>query len=313
MQHRDTDLLAGIAFGNPRRQAGAIAPGCADPGGHGISADRLAATDSYWWEFANPGDVLATTGDDDNGTWTTTLFDAIVASYAGGDPSPITNAYPNADVNISLIMQTILSVVVSQVPSAHTTYQDSTPIAGDNRTSFQIARDYINTFAVLSTAYAAAPADPMQTYLPAQDFESYVNNSQFGAWQTYEIVDSPDNYPGGKFGKTPNAAPPINPDGTPYNFPWPSQQAYITAKMNQVISLGGQADNYHYRIPVGQASITKEVFLPEYAIAATEPTMDSTLSMSLTMARPSPTSQTGWDSVFATSAAAPAGAAGSSG
>lgn len=66
---RYNDCIAGIAFGNPCRQAGKTFPGGTDPGGAGIFPSgngplgwvRNNNTPSWWWELAAPNDPIATT------------------------------------------------------------------------------------------------------------------------------------------------------------------------------------------------------------------------------------------------------------
>jgi len=313
MQHRRVDLLAAASFGSPRREAGVIFPQGTDPGGHGISANRLSGTEPLWWEFANPDDLLCTHGDTTNDLWAATMFDATVSSYAG-DPSVITVQFPTAPINVAQVEADILATTFyASTEDPHATYDTATQITGDPRSAYQIARDYLNTFASRSIPYMVPAPDPMRTYRPAQNFESFTSVSNYGPWYTYDIVDSPDNFPGGKFGKTPTTAPAINPDGTPYVFPWPSEQAYIAAKITQVQDMGGQADQFHFRLPMGQSAITKEVFTPDLAIAYTAPTQESTVSRSLTRGRPLISTSTGWVAgTFTTSSGAPAGASTSS-
>ena len=59
--HR-SNLLAGITFGNPRRQAGHSFTGGTDPGGVGADKKPLADTEDLWWDFAVPGDPISTVG-----------------------------------------------------------------------------------------------------------------------------------------------------------------------------------------------------------------------------------------------------------
>jgi hypothetical protein len=51
--HRYQDFKAVVAWGNPRREAGNVAPGCIDPGGFGIVTPNTVDTPSFWWNFAN--------------------------------------------------------------------------------------------------------------------------------------------------------------------------------------------------------------------------------------------------------------------
>lgn len=69
-------------------------------------------------------------------------------------------------------------------------------------------------------------------------------------WIEYDLADSPDNYPGGQFGVTPDAAPALNADGSPYEFGWVSQQAYVLSRMQEIRNQGGIADENQYRLPV---------------------------------------------------------------
>lgn len=119
------------------------------------------------------------------------------------------------------------------------------------------------------------------------NFEVYRSSGSFTDWTTYEKADSPDNYPGGKYGITPLAAPALNPDHTPYQFPWPSQAAYVADKIQQVQTLGGIADNLHYKLPLKASSNPKTSYWPEYAVAYSAPSQESTVSTSLTVDRPS--------------------------
>jgi hypothetical protein len=131
------------------------------------------------------------------------------------------------------------------------------------------------------------------------NFAVYQTDEQYTEWMTYEQADSPDNFPGGKYGLTPSAAPALNPDRTPYQFPWESQLAYITERILEIIGLGGSANENRYRLPLQQPKRVKREFLPEYAIAAEAPARDSTVSKSLTRRRYSPAVLEGRDpSVF---------------
>lgn len=121
---------------------------------------------------------------------------------------------------------------------------------------------------------------------PEASYELYETSGQFTGYIEYEIVDSPDNYPGGKFGLTPNQAPAKNPDGSLYQFPYPSQQAFIEERKAEVLSVGGYADDLRYRLPIEKASSSKRTFTPDLAIAYTAPSRDSTVSSSWTSRKP---------------------------
>jgi hypothetical protein len=60
---RDADLLAAVAFGNPRRYPGWSIPGGTAPGGvnsrGAYGDDIMDEPDSRWWDFVNTGDIVA--------------------------------------------------------------------------------------------------------------------------------------------------------------------------------------------------------------------------------------------------------------
>lgn len=110
-----------------------------------------------------------------------------------------------------------------------------------------------------------------------EDFELLEN---YTSWLEYEKADSPDNYPGGKFGITPMSAPAVSPNGNPYVFPYPSQQAYIDSEKEKVVAAGGQADDKKFRLPLIARSSSKKTYTPDLAVAWSPPTKDSTVTSS---------------------------------
>jgi hypothetical protein len=118
-----------------------------------------------------------------------------------------------------------------------------------------------------------------------KDFEWFVDSEQYGAWTSYDLADSPDNYPGGKQGLNPNAGPAKNPDRSSYRFPYPSQAAYVAVKKAEVLSVGGQAEDQRYRLPIEKPSSFRRTFTPDLAIAYTAPIRDSTVTSSWTSRR----------------------------
>ena len=117
------------------------------------------------------------------------------------------------------------------------------------------------------------------------NFEFFETNEQYTDWIPFEKADSPDNYPGGKFGLHPDREPALNPDHSPYRFPFLSQAVYVTQKILEVIGLGGLFDSDRYKLPVVAPTQTKRVFWPEYAFATEAPSKDSSVSSSLTRRR----------------------------
>lgn len=114
--------------------------------------------------------------------------------------------------------------------------------------------------------------------LPEKSLELYEASGQYTEWQEYEIADSPDNYPGGKFGLTPSASPALNADRSPYVFAYESQAAYVEQMKQQVAAVGGEADDAHYRLPIQKQAQNKRVYSPDLAIAYSAPARDSSVT-----------------------------------
>jgi hypothetical protein len=125
------------------------------------------------------------------------------------------------------------------------------------------------------------------TVTTAPNFQTFDTTGQYGPPTPYAKADSPDNYPGGKYGIHPSTAPALNPDGTPYVFPYASQQSYVTNQVNLIEGQGGLATAETYQLPISTPSSTARVFYPDYAIAYSPPAKDSTVSTSVTRDRDS--------------------------
>lgn len=119
-----------------------------------------------------------------------------------------------------------------------------------------------------------------------EPFTWYEQTSQFGPWTPYEKADSPDNYPGGKFGITPNRAPALNPDRSPYVWPYANQAAYVTWKRGEVAGLGGESNSTHYRLPVQRPSTARRAFTADLAVAYAAPVRESTVTSAWTSRTP---------------------------
>lgn len=117
------------------------------------------------------------------------------------------------------------------------------------------------------------------------NFVAFPTSSQYTPWTSWPLVDSPDNYPGGKFGLHPASAPALNSDGTTYQFPWPSQQAFVAAQSQIVTEMGGTANQQGYQLPLAAPNQAQLAFLPEYAVAYYPPGRDSTISTNNTRNR----------------------------
>ena len=156
---------------------------------------------------------------------------------------------------------------------------------------FNITQEY--GYFYLASGGARSPIDSVTygtlnedgTVSPEQSFVWFESTEQYGPWTPYDLADSPDNYPGGKQGLTPNSAPARNPDRTSYRFPYASQAAYVAQQKALVLTLGGQADDQRFRLPIEKPASFKRTYTPDLAIAYTAPVRDSTITSSWTSRR----------------------------
>lgn len=122
------------------------------------------------------------------------------------------------------------------------------------------------------------------------NFAVFQTDEQYSEWMTYELADSPDNFPGGKYGLSPSSEPALNPDRTPYRFSHSSQRQYVAQRIYEIVESGGIANETRYRLLLRKPQQIKREFLPEYAIANESPSRDSTVSKSITRRRYRPSS-----------------------
>lgn len=131
-----------------------------------------------------------------------------------------------------------------------------------------------------SVTYGTLNEDGSVTTAP--NYQLFQTTGSYGPATPYALADSPDNYPGGKYGLHPDQAPAINPDGSPYNFPWQSQEAYVTVRVIEIEAMGGIAGVETYQLPVATTSSTAQTFYPQYAISYFPPSKESTISIAVT-------------------------------
>lgn len=153
--------------------------------------------------------------------------------------------------------------------------------------AFNITQEY--GYYYLASGGARSPIDSVE-YGTFRDgelkseplYENYEVIEQYTSWLDYDLADSPDNYPGGKFGLTPETAPAVNPDQSPYVFQYATQSEFVEKVKTDVINQGGQADDLRYRLPIIARSTTKKVFTPDLAVSWNPPVKDSTVTTSWT-------------------------------
>jgi len=165
LQAYRASFLAGVTFGNPRREQGHTLPGGTDPGGHGIVTPNLVGSELFWLDFAagkhmpgSPGNDLYTTcgaGESadavadqeaiwkivDKGTISST-FD-LVKRVVEILPSPLKGGIAAAEAALGA-----LGFFVAEGIRPHTSYQFIQPIPNDPRDCWRLALDYLRAIAL---------------------------------------------------------------------------------------------------------------------------------------------------------------------
>jgi hypothetical protein len=152
LQNRRQDFVAGVALGNPMRESGHTIPGGTDPGGHGITAQRLVGSEDLWWDFCSPNDTICTTGDDLVGRDYTAIFDILMTSFTGqGDIlSVVLSALANPLEALSQLpalaqlTTQLLGIITGTSPEGHGAYPVDHPIQGNPLTSIELATQHLN-------------------------------------------------------------------------------------------------------------------------------------------------------------------------
>lgn len=85
---------------------------------------------------------------------------------------------------------------------------------------------------------------------------------RFGPWTDFALADSPDNFPGGKYGQSPLVPPALNQDGSAYQFRYVSQAAYVSEQTAIILAAGGEVSGTQYRVRLAQASVSAQVSDP---------------------------------------------------
>lgn len=105
-------------------------------------------------------------------------------------------------------------------------------------------------------------ADPSTRTLEGEHLVQNSYDIRFGPWTDFALADSPDNFPGGKYGQSPLVAPPLNQDGSPYEFRYASQAAYVAEQTAIIVAAGGEANATQYRVRLAEASVSAKISDP---------------------------------------------------
>lgn len=149
--------------------------------------------------------------------------------------------------------------------------------------AFNITQEY--GYYYLASGGSRSPIDSA-TYEVEEDGvltseENYVSvdkYTRFTPWTPYEKADSPDNYPGGKFGLHPERRPALTTERRLYKFPYKSQKEYEEEFKKEVLAKGGVVDEEAYRLPLEQGTESRMVYTPDLAVAYGTPARESTVT-----------------------------------
>jgi hypothetical protein len=150
IHHRLPDVVAAVAFGNPRREKEHGFPGGIVTSGFGIVTPNLQDTPTWWWDFANGDETPGSGGEDLYATCSDASGVALANMRAiwkivySGNPSALAK-----EIGKALIMPWRWGGAAKAMIKAarffgsgtrpHIDYHVSFPIAGDPRDSWKIA------------------------------------------------------------------------------------------------------------------------------------------------------------------------------
>ena len=158
LRHRRADLLTGVTFGNPTREAGHLWPGAEPVGGwddptnflsHGCFplSMRLKNTEDLWWDFANENEIITSVIDSVTGLDWVALTGVFLGGFQGVDIAAfIASQLNNLRFNVIGDVFDVLNQVVGGVgDSGHVAYPLDPPPGDpqDGLTSYQIALQHL--------------------------------------------------------------------------------------------------------------------------------------------------------------------------
>ena len=163
LQNRQTDLIGGVMFGSPAREAGHLWVGApaigswdapsTTTGNHGaFPVDwRMSGTPSTWWDFANADDIFASVGNTSGGVDEVALIGLLTQTFGGSDlisflTTNLTHL-PWTDIGGAVSLLTQLFATMGKTGGGHSTYPTSPPTGNPQNglTSYQIALGHLTT------------------------------------------------------------------------------------------------------------------------------------------------------------------------
>lgn len=107
-------------------------------------------------------------------------------------------------------------------------------------------------------------------YFEEQNYTVSSDEDKTSEWIDFPLADSPDNFPGGKHGRTPFEEPALTMSGQPYIFEFKSQRELIEEMRQELEQFGADIKNGRYRIPLVKNK-TLQVYQPTGTIASNPP------------------------------------------
>lgn len=152
LHNRLNDVVASVTFGNPRRMAGSHAAGTPDPGGHGIATNDLQTNVPTWWyDYADPDDIVPTVPDGAGGVYASQLYDFLTNTWNGDSDTllnTVLDTFRNPAGTVSSTVE-LLEMIAGDAwktltgHNPHTSY-NTVKIDGTN-TSVQLAVSYLDS------------------------------------------------------------------------------------------------------------------------------------------------------------------------
>lgn len=189
------------------------------------------------------------------------------------------------------------SVDTNKLPSTEEIYGDVMPYGYSELPSLDVgkqveARNAVNNHVQENFEYyvhdksSMAGIESVEYYssingledMPEENWQEQVHDVRWSTWRHFDLADSPDNYPGGKYGITPKHAPALAKDGSAYIFDYNSQHEYEQEKSRQIIDAGGQVNGHDYRTILSR-SAKSNIYLPEMALVSVNDAINSIQSL----------------------------------
>lgn len=155
-------------------------------------------------------------------------------------------------------------------------------------TAFNRTQEYAY-YHKLSTDSTTGQIDSIEYYVEEENGHirpesPYVESStvqDWSDWMAIPLADSPDNFPGGRLGQTPHAAPALTASGEPYVFPYASQSEFVETNFRpEVEGRGGMILDQRFRVPNSKPTVQATTYTPDRVVPSKMPLLGSAVQTS---------------------------------